>query len=276
MEFPIQMFARWLLMALEGRKKRYSIQPRWSFHFRHIGHRWQEIPESDHGVTGRSCGDDAGPARQEGNANTSFVQIPFDSVEGAIAVEELRIVSSLFMWSVIAGEKDQRTALKTRFDKLFHQAADIAVHASDHRREVLLELRPVAVSIRAIVGDFHSIAGEVAKLVVGVWCRVRQHDEERRPVRLLQEIQTSLREQIRRVLFALIEPIAREEILVLILPENLRIVIVSMLLIEIAEEGIESARVRNTSCGRAAKSPFPEHRRLVSGALQKIRGCDVA
>src|SRR5262249_7858019 len=196
------------------------------------------------------------------------------SVEGAIAVEEIRIVSSFFMRAVIAGEKDQRTAVKTGFDKLFHQAADVAVHAGDHRREVLLEPRPIAVSIGAVVGDFHSIAGEVAKLIVGVRRRVGQHEEERRPVRLLHEIQTSLREQIRRVLFALIEPIAREEILVLILPEMLRIVIVSMLLIEIAEEGIESAGVRNTSCGRAAKSPFPEDRRLVTGALQKIRYCD--
>src|SRR5262249_5238748 len=113
-------------------------------------------------------------------------------------------------------------------------------------------------------------------LVVGVRRRIRQHHEERRPARLLQEIQTPAREQIRRVLLALIEPVAREEIFVLILPEMLGIVIVSMLLIEVTEERIESAGVRDASRGWAAETPFPEHRRLVTGALQKTRHGDLA
>ena len=92
-------------MALEIWNERDSVQPGRRLHSRQLGHGRQEIPESNDGIAGCFRGNDARPARKERNANASFIQIPFDSVERSVAVEEVRIVSSFFMWSVIAGEK---------------------------------------------------------------------------------------------------------------------------------------------------------------------------
>src|SRR6185295_2484888 len=84
-------------------------------------------------------------ARDHRDADTTLVEIPLDTAESAGALEERRIVAAFLMGTVVAEEQHQRPPIDAALAEQIDQAADVAVHARDHRRE-----RRVRLGLRAI------------------------------------------------------------------------------------------------------------------------------
>src|SRR6516162_7466425 len=115
MEFPIQRLVRRLGITLKSRNKRPAIQTSRRFLLRQLGNCRQEIPERDDRIARGLCWNNAGPSHEKGDADAAFIQIPFDAVEGAIAIEEVRIVAAFLMGPVIAGKTPYRLLFQGEF-----------------------------------------------------------------------------------------------------------------------------------------------------------------
>ena len=228
----------------------------------------QEIPEGMHLVAGSSGGNRAGPARNERHSDTAVVEIPLNAAKRPAALEELRLVSALLMGAVVAGEDDQGVLLLPGGLERGEQSPDVGIHAGNERGEVALHLGPRAVLIRLVVGRLHAVPAESGQLVVRVGNGVGQVEEERLPG-AGDELQGSFGEQVIAELLALVEPVAGEERLVLIVPEVLGVGVVGVLLIQVSVEFVESASVRDAAGAGAAESPFSEQSGSVARALEE-------
>ena len=104
----------------------------------------------------------------------------------------------------------------------------------------------------------------VAELVVGVRDGVGEVEEERRPpCRSTKSSARSVNRSLENDL-SLVEPVVREEDLVLVVPEVLGVGVVGVQLVEVAEELVEAPRVRDAAGARPAQAPLAEQRRCGS------------
>ena len=95
----------------------------------------------------------SGPSRKKRRADTAIVEIALDSAERTVAIEQLRVIPTLFVRSVIAGEEHKRILLDPKFAQFRENRSDVTVELSYHSGEVTIRLRPWLVSVRIIARE---------------------------------------------------------------------------------------------------------------------------
>jgi hypothetical protein len=145
------------------------------------------------------------------------------------------------------------------------QSPDPGVHPGDHRRGALLGFRPVPIRVHAEVGNLHPFP---ARLVVRMGDGERKVEEERLVVMRIDPGQRLLHEQVMRigVLLRRMSGAARVGIgnhvvewdPLTVPNQKLRIVVVGVPLIGIAEVAVEPLEGRLTASPGIAQPPFSD------------------
>src|SRR6185436_11654290 len=92
------------------------------------------------------------------------------AAESAGALEEHRIAAAFLMGTVVADEQHERPAIDAALTEQIHEAADIAVHARDHRRERRMRLGLRTIPERRALGTCagrRAVSGRIGERPLG-------------------------------------------------------------------------------------------------------------
>ena len=197
---------------------------------------------------------------------------------------------ALVVRPVVRAEQYQRVLVQPEPLQQLEEPPDVPVHARNHRRLPLVLRRPVLVRINPEVRHLLPVLEVAVRLIVRVRCRQRQVEEERPVLLLLHPLQTLRRDEVVRIFHLLTrvadpEPLRHRIVraagrdlvpqLYLLLPahQKVRVIIVRVVLVRVAEEVVESLSRRQTHCRFAlvAEPPLADERRRIARRLQRPR-----
>ena len=108
---------------------------------------WHYVPEGEH-VVGRTTGlDHLGPHSDERCPHTSLVEGTLEAAVGTIAVEEVGVMPSLLVRTIVGGEDEEGILRQSLLLKYLHHPPYIVVDPTNHTGIGCLGLRFGAVPI---------------------------------------------------------------------------------------------------------------------------------
>ena len=234
----------------------------------------------------------AGPAREERLAHAAFREIALLAGEPVIRLEKRDVMPAFLVRPIVAREKDNRVFIEPQRLQLRKHCTDLIVHKSHHARKPLLHIRPVLARELPIARRLQPMPERrvpLARLVVRVRQIQRVVEEERLPLFLPALIEPALhivREKLRRPLPAALArrhagacdfpSAARDDVIVQrhalpVADEEVRVAIVRMRRVHIAEEMIEALLVRIVRRQRQPEPVLADAGRRVARAFQQPR-----
>ena len=163
---PVQVLMGPLLLPSQGVDERNAIDGRAHHCSSQLAGSWKEIPERKGLRAGCSGLHHPGPPCDGGNPNTSLIEIPLESSQGAIGVEDLVLMSSFGMRPIVGSENHQSPVINFQLTEKIEKTADIPIHPCYHRRLPLACIFPVAFLIGPVVGHLHSITIHSAAFII--------------------------------------------------------------------------------------------------------------
>ena len=229
------------------------------------------------------------PPGQERHPDAAVVEVPLDAAQVAGGVELEQVMVGLVVRSVVRREHHQRPVVDSQFAEPSEQRAHVPVHPGDHRRLPLVGVRPVLRLVDAVLRHLRPVADGPRGFVVGVRDRQGEVEEEGRVLLFLHPGQRLAHDQVVGVLVALRRPTALEAAiaagrpldlvperhLLQTAPEELRVVVVGVDLVEVAEEGVEALGEGMPFHADFAEAPLAEQAGGVAGGLQHLGDGDV-
>src|ERR1043166_2737991 len=177
-EFPIKVVVSPLLFSQKRGHDGNTVQAGRSTHARQFSSRRQEVPESPRELAYLSRRDGLRPSGDGRDPDSTFVEVALHAPQRSGTAEEAGVVSSLFMWSVVAAENDQRILVQALPLQELENAADIGIHSRNDGREVLIDIGPVLATIHSLIRRVDPVLLQQPEFVIGVWNRIGQVEEE--------------------------------------------------------------------------------------------------
>ena len=161
--------------------------------------------------------------------DTSFIYIPFDPPERSVALEKVRISSTLMMRAVIAGKNHDRILIQTQLFQFSHYIPHVFIQPGDHGgkggqgllRGVITAIHFIKLTnIRSLLEWVlvHLINRIMRKIQFRMRQRISKHRKEWLLLMIPDELQCLLMNQILWICLASIVLVFRKKNLLLIMP----------------------------------------------------------
>lgn len=270
-----------LLPLLVPKKHRHKRNPVHIFRrrqLRQLHTRRKEIPERADMLTLPARPNHPRPADNHRHTNPPFIQISLNPPKRPAAFEKRRVSPALPMRPVITGKEHNRPPVNIQFFQQPQQASNPLIHPRNHRRIGLLRRRPVLPCILPQIRNLHPLRA-------GFIIRMRYRQSQIQKKRLLTAPADKLLGLLDKQIMGINRPIhthsarmsrpprrmphfIRQQHLLLIAPQKLRIIIMSMRLIQIPEERIKPLPCRYPCRAGLSKTPFADNSRSIAGLLK--------
>ncbi len=282
----IEILVVGLLSTQQGRQHGDPVDPLRGRESHEIGEGRHDVPEREHLVADLAGGDPPRPARDEGHADASLVDVAFSSAQRPVAVEELDGRRHALVGPVVAREDHQGVLVEAQLADPRDEPSDVPVQAGDHRRVVLRDLGPVTVGVGRVARN-DVVLGGVLRVVREVREGVAEIQEERTLPVLLDEGEGLLREEVVGVEGVLAPAVAlhlphvadHDDLLeqrdLLVVPEVVRVVEVGLVLVEVAVPVVEALEERDAPRARVPERPLAHSPGAVARLLQHLRDGEV-
>src|SRR5262245_35312736 len=114
----------------------------------------------------RSCADLSRPECDERHADSSIAEIAFETADGTIWLKKFRVLPAFLVWTIVAGEDDERLLGDTELLEFVQQPPYIAVEPCNHGSMSPVGYWPILIAIGTVVGHLCAVLERSRALVI--------------------------------------------------------------------------------------------------------------